>query len=163
MKKLALIFSIVMLVFCFSLMKAQTNLTGVDPGKKKLSGLSNKVYDSYGRQYTMEDLIIKKKPGGAKPQQTAGIFRLDFVDPSGTGFYDATDGNQRRTRVLKVYEDLSGLIEHTMSPYTTIGELGTTRFVEIRVSSINNASDPMLGMAGQFFPEWSLGISQGTV
>ncbi|MFH0896000.1 MAG: T9SS type A sorting domain-containing protein [Bacteroidota bacterium] len=163
MKKLTFIFSVVLLVFCCSFLKAQTNATGVDPGKKKITRLSNKVYDTYGREYTMEDIIIKKKPGGVKAQETAGIFRLDFVDGGGTGFYDGTLGNQRRAVALQVYEDLSGLIEHAMSPYTTIGELGTTRFVEIRVSSIENASDPMLGMAGQFFPEWSLGISQGTV
>ncbi|MFH0893512.1 MAG: T9SS type A sorting domain-containing protein [Bacteroidota bacterium] len=164
MKKLSVLISTVLLVFSFSVLNAQTSLTGTDPGKVKPIGLSKNVYDSYGRKYTMEDLIIKKKgPGAPKVQETAGIFKLDFLDDPGEGFYNSTNGNDLRTVVKQVYSDLSAMIVETASPYTNIDNLGVNRWVEIEVRpALDNSLDPLLGQAGQYFPEWTPGIVHGT-
>jgi len=130
------------------------------------------VYDREGNLYNVNDLRFAL-PSTDNPQLltitptcNAGIFRLHFVDAGlNSGFDDPILGPQRQAVACQVFTDLSQLINEANSPYSSIQNLGNgNSFVEIEVrQSINTASNPMLGMAGQYYLSSSFGIIHGTV
>lgn len=129
------------------------------------------VYDRLGNSYFLNQLKFLKQSIGNNsatsipPTCIAGIFRLHYDDAgTGLGFDDPILGPQRQVVACQVYTDLSQLIVAANSPYTSIPNLGNGSYVEIWVqSSLNSASNPTLGTAGQFFLTSSPGILHGSV
>ena len=142
------------------------------------------VYDMYGNNYLLEDIVIPEN------SDIAGIFRLHFGDEmydtdalTGTndGFNDPTIGQQRKNVLIRVFEDISELItqngvlpnpypgEATANPCTDPeGTFPACRFIEINVqrSSFNDDGTDMTaaGTGSQFYgPELGEGIVFGNV
>lgn len=129
------------------------------------------VYDREGNKYPLSDLMFSQDKPSQKTTSInsyydAGIFRLHFDDAgSNTGFDDPVSGPQRVAVAKQVFEDISSLINEAQSPYSSVLPLGSgNSHVEIHVlSSLSNSSNPMLGMAGQFYLTTSPGIVHGSI
>ena len=121
-------------------------------------GVLDKVVDSRGREYKLNELWINAPINSNNPSQliscsTTSYFNLYFE--SGSGFENTSNPihNQRRAVLCKVFQDIANFIN---SPLTTTGKK-----VNIWVRNINNVyTNPngILGLASGFyvFPRYQM-------
>ncbi|WP_177734728.1 T9SS type A sorting domain-containing protein [Flavobacterium inviolabile] len=109
-----------------------------------------KIYDRYGKQYTLNDITINTpdRSLNRSPQLTCSstsYFNLFFETGSGMENTSNPVHNARRLVICKVFEDLSNFIT---SPLTATGKK-----VNILVKNFNNTSAPagVLGMASSYY------------
>ena len=129
-----------------------------DPYQTPLNfeGFLNTVFDGYGNQYSLEDIMINKNDQSTMKwidqSCDSGIFNLNFTN--GSGFEDPTNATQiaRRAVICQVFKDLSNFIN---SP---LHNTGNTQKVEIWVRDIDGLISPadpsstnVLGMASGFY------------
>ncbi len=116
------------------------------------------VSDRFGNTYSHGELYFSDSIDLITACSDTDLFVPVFLDSAGEGFYDATDGADRRDAVCKVLSDLSDLI---------VAQVGCDTFIQVRIefrsADVDSVgTDIMKGMGSGYY-DIPYGMNSGII